>query len=436
MDPRGKRGVGAWRPPAVVLFVAVGLVMFVAAGPQAAWAADGVEPIGISMPAQARGGADVAVGDTALSQIDNPATLSLQPAEHIRFDVTGELFMPRTRWTNPINDTRSNVRHIPIGHAGLSFRRTGPITFGVAFESKAQFASRFRIRPWLLSARRRTIDADMREFSLSFNAAWAATEKLSIGAGVRVEGATSSFKTINGPVWADFGRGRAIGAGFQLGVHYRLLDTVAVGLAYRSPTWFQDLTGDDSTATLAGESRGATLAFLPINLGTGTIDNVRLPQRLAAGVAWEATEWLLLVTEARWINYSASTLNEGTFRFAGPIEWHVDSPVGYRDQWAVMAGAEFKLDEHWRLGTGYHYATNPVHRSELVPTAAMIAQHHATIGLRYEAERWWAGIGYVLGFHNDLSSTWRSGVPLGLDFSRGEIHQTQHSVVVGFGLSW
>src|SRR5687767_8293589 len=61
-------------------------IFLVLQSPTLLMATDGVELLGVSTQAQTRGGADVAVGDTALSQVENPATLSLTPAQLSRFE--------------------------------------------------------------------------------------------------------------------------------------------------------------------------------------------------------------------------------------------------------------------------------------------------------------------------------------------------------------
>lgn len=407
--------------------------------PQSAAGTDGIEPIGISMQSLARGGADVAVGDSALSQIDNPATLTLSPDDAVGLDFAGQLLMPRTRWDGRIDSAPSTIRHIPLGHVGLALPQNERLTLGVAFHSKSQLGTRFRLRHLVMRDLKRRFGSDMRDFALSLNVGYRSTRKLSLGAGVRGELATAEFNTVSGPLTLDFGRGYAVGGGFQLGLHYQALPTLAFGLGYRSPTWFQDLTGRDSEANFAGESEAGTFGRFPIPLGKGTVRNIRLPQRVAAGLAWDATDWLKIVGEARWLNYAGSTFDTTRLRFLipiSPVGILAKTPIGYRDQWVFITGTEFKLSRHWKLGVGYHYATDPIANSTVLPIAANVTQHHLTAGLRYEADKWWIGGGYVLGLENAVRANWRTNTPFGTDYRRGRLEQTQHSVMLGFGFHW
>jgi long-subunit fatty acid transport protein len=211
-------------------------------------------------------------------------------------------------------------------------------------------------------------------------------------------------------------------------MHYQATDTLAFGVGYRSPTWAGDLSG--------GQARASLLGLLPLPLGDANIDTVRLPQRVAAGVGWDVTNWCKLVGEVRWLNYSNSMWNDFTVATSGIVDLRVPMPLGYRDQCVFIAGAEFKLDERWTLGVGYNYGRAPVTAKHLCPIGTVLAEHHASVGLRYARDNWWVGAGYILGFRNSLSGVGVSAIPLGVDYGLSDIEQTQHSLIVGCGFSW
>lgn len=403
--------------------------------PVAAVALDGTEPIGFSMPAMARGGADVAVGDTALSQIENPATLTLNPDHLFRFDTTGQLFMPDTEWNGLLDSSQSSVRHIPLGHAGLAFPVNERISLGLAFYSKAQFRSHYKMRHLLNPWTARRVGADMYDMALALNLGYKVNEKLSVGIGGRAELVTAKFNSINGPTAVDFDRGYTIGGGFQLGALYQVTPTLTAGLGYRSRTWLHDIAGRDRRTLYRSISWLRNYGIPTVRLLNADIEDMMMPQRVAAGLAWDATDRLKLLGETRWINYSDSVLHKAQF-LVGRNGRTIRSPIGYHDQWVLIAGAEYKLDPHWTLAGGYHYATNPVHRNEMNPLTIQIAQHQFTTGLRYQKDNWWAGIGYILGLPETLSRTGHTSIPLGLDYMAIEVRQIQHSITCGFGFSW
>ncbi|MBI4582316.1 MAG: TonB-dependent receptor [Planctomycetes bacterium] len=408
----------------VNLLVAAALLL----SPDLVQATDGLEPIGVSMQSRMRGGADVAVGDSALSQVDNPATLSLSPRGVLSLDEASKFAIVDLRWRGPIDTAESDQKFIHLHNLGLAMPVNDRLTFGLALHSKAGLGTDFNIRNLLIPFIERHVHSDMKNIGVYADAAYKITDKLSLGAGARMEVATSRFGLVLGPAAVDFERGYAYGGGFQLGLHYQATEDLALGLGYRSPTWFNDLSGGSMKASLLG--------VLPVPLGQGSIPDLTLPQRVTAGAAWDITEWFKLIGEVRWIKYSDTTFDSTTVNSNGWIDLRYPFPMGYRDIWAFILGAEFKLNEHWTLGAGYHYLTTPVSRANLVPCVSIPIQHNATIGLRYETKRWWVGGGYVIGFPETLKGTGYSRIPLGIDYGFSEIRQAQHMISMGFGFRW
>lgn len=402
-------------------------MLALAAFPAVAMASDGFEPIGVSMQATARGGADVAVGDTAISQIDNPASLSLRPRHALKLDVANENAFVSNEWNGPLESASSQVRFFPLLNSGISVPINDRLTLGAAVHSRGGFSSRFDARHLLIPFMERRVFSDLKVFTFPVNVAYKITDRLSAGIGFRTEVATARFGTVLGPADVDISRGWAVGGGFQAGLHYQARKDLAFGLGYRSPTWFNDLRGGDAKASLLG--------LLPLELGKADIDMLRLPQRIMLGAAWDVTDRVKLIGETRWINYSSSTLHSTTLAIDGPIDIRYPLPLGYRDQGVFILGSEIKLAERWKLGLGYHYATPNISPSHLFPEGSIIANHHFTLGLRYETPKWWAGAGYLIGLPATLRGNGCSHIPLGVDYGFGSIRQMQQALLVGFGLT-
>ena len=106
--------------------------------------------IDVSTQARGRGGADVAVGDSALSQVDNPATLALRPRDIKQFDFSGQLIFPVVHWDGPFDDADSEIKILPLGNVGVSFPIDDKLTFGLAMHSKAGLAARYSIRHMMI----------------------------------------------------------------------------------------------------------------------------------------------------------------------------------------------------------------------------------------------------------------------------------------------
>ncbi len=367
----------------------------------------------------------MAVGDTALSQIENPASLTLQPR---RLDFAGQLGFPVATWRGPLETVETRKKLIPLASIGFAQPLSDHTTFGLAVHSKAGLGTDYRMRHLLIPWMRRKVGSDMKCLDLQANLGHRLSERWSIGGGVRLGLVQAEFSTVLGPADVDFGAGRTLGAGFQFGVMHRPRDDLTLGFAYRSPTWAGDLKGGQGKASLFG--------LLPIELGGISMPDTSFPQRLAAGAAWDVTQRLKLVGEARWVNYSATSLNSGQIRTNGLVNLSVPWNLGYRDQWALTAGLEYRLAAHWVAGLGYHFATAPLSPDHLLPVGSIISQHHVTTGLRYEAQGWWVGGGYVCALPTRLAGRGNSAFPLGIDYAFSEIEQAQHLVQVGFGFNW
>jgi len=170
---------------------------------------DGVEPIGISTQSLIRGGTDVAIGDSALSQIANPATLMLVPRSA---DASGELLMPSTHWRGVYDTAESSAHCLPLGHAAVALPRSDQLSFGLAAWSKSQLDTRFRLRPVAVPLQKQHTYANMRDFGLGPSVGIRLTDALSLGAGLRFELVTGEFTSLGGPNQIHFGRGYSLGA--------------------------------------------------------------------------------------------------------------------------------------------------------------------------------------------------------------------------------
>jgi long-chain fatty acid transport protein len=400
---------------------------------RAALATDGLEPIGISTQSLLRGGTDVAIGDSALSQIDNPATLTLVPRS---VDASGELLMPRTHWRGMNDSADSSIRCLPLGHIGLVLPDHDHFRFGLAAWSKSQLGASFRLRSAAFPFERRQTRADLRDVGFGLHAAVRVTDALSLGAGLRCEPVTGEFTSLAGPEQIHFGRGYGLGAGYQLGLHYRVTPGLTFGLGYRSPTWFQDVFGNHTSSGLTNDWEVRSPDAPPLHLGRALIDNMVLPQKVSAGVAWEANDRLRLSAEGRWINYENSSMYKARYDIDSSVRARLNSLIGYRDQFAIMVGAEYKLSDRWTVGAGYHHATDPISGRAFLPIADMIVVQHVTAGLTYRKDCWWIGGGYVLGLPSALAASPRTKVLLGFDSVDGEVRQTQQSLFFGCGYRW
>lgn len=390
-----------------------------------AFASDGVEASGVGVKDKGRAGADVAIGDSPLSQFDNPA--SLTNFGEFSMDFGAQFIFPSIHWDLPTGGYDSDARFIPIASAAFAMPITDRWSVGAGLHAKSGLASDFRYRPVLFPWTKREVGADARDVAISLNTAYKITDRWSVGIGGRIELQTATFSQVLGPADLRFEEGYGVGGGFQIGTTYKVCDNVTLGAAYRSPTWFGDI----------GEARAsASLLGLPgLNLGDSRIDDFQLPQKVTFGAAWDALPWLKLTQEFRWLNYENSTLHEMTVRTSQPLPIALNLPLGYRDQWVFITAAEIKLSKHWIWDLGYHYATNPIPRESLNSISSIFTQHHAATGIRYQKDNWWVGVSYIIAFPTTMTAGGNTAIPLGIDYAFGRINEMQNTIIAGAGFS-
>lgn len=388
-------------------------------------ASDGVEASGVGVKDKGRAGADVAIGDSPLSQFDNPA--SLTNFRDFSLDFGAQLIFPSISWDLPTGHYNSEARFIPIASTAVAMPLTDRWSVGFGLHAKSGLASDFRYRPLLFPYTKREVGADARDVAISLNTAYKLTDRWSVGIGGRIELQTATFSQVLGPADLRFDSGYGVGAGFQIGTTYKLTDTVTLGAAYRSPTWMGDVSEAKASVSALG---------LPgIGLGAASIDDFQLPQKVTLGAAWDVLPWLKLTEEFRWLNFKNSTLNEMTVRSSEPLPIAISLPLGYQDQWVFITAAEIKLSKHWILDLGYHFATNPIPRENLNSISSVFTQHHAATGLRYQRDNWWVGASYIIAFPTTMTAGGSTVIPLGADYAFGRVNMMQNTVIIGGGFS-
>ncbi len=161
------------------------------------------------------------------------------------------------------------------------------------------------------------------------------------------------------------------------------------------------------------------------------------PRTASAGIAWHATENLLLEADAKWLNWSDA---DGYEEF----DW--------KDQWVYAVGMQYKDPDGLTLRLGYNYGKNPVRlhknfdlmgttqiQGNTVSNAAYeylriigfpaIAEHHFSFGVGYQfTGSFEAHLGGMCALSNNVSESDASGT---YTFS-SKVRETSYDI----GLIW
>lgn len=235
--------------------------------------------------------------------------------------------------------------------------------------------------------------------------AWAATEKLWLGASFKFGWA--SLAVIPGPFAApDFDPGTgtlfypqagaadgAFGYGFSGGLLYHVNDMIALGGSYTTEQSFSSFQWNSTHANpnLANFGEPRTIEF-----------QLNVPAVAGAGIAVQALPSLLLTGDFKYYFYEDT---EG-FKVPASGVFNPDFSVagfGWENIYSIATGLKLDVSPLVALYGGYNYSQNPVpdQLAMINVPAPAIVQNHATVGLGIRPTRHLEiTLGYYRAFEN------------------------------------
>jgi long-chain fatty acid transport protein len=233
---------------------------------------------------------------------------------------------------------------------------------------------------------------------------YAVSEQLSIGIGPTMTLAHLAVDPLflappndaNGDGFFTYGPGTgtrtAFGGGFQLGTYYITDIGWHLGVAYKSPQWFEPLRYNST------DELGA-----PVHAKF----NFDLPSILSFGAAFTGFDGWVLATDIRYIDYAnADGFGQTGFNPDGSL-----AGLGWRSVMSVSQGIQYELTPWLTLRTGYSFNQNPISDSQAMPNVAstLIIQHWYSLGATY---RWTQNvsstIAYSHGFENTVTGPYQT----------------------------
>lgn len=253
--------------------------------------------------------------------------------------------------------------------------------------------------------------------------AYRITEQLSVGAGFTyviagvelnrrldlsqqtVPGAGLTFQQLGVPLRTDFAEAKisasgATGFGGHFGVQFKATDRVSLGARYLLPVKIEyegdaefeqiptglSLPQNPALDTLAGAPIDAVLLGSGI-FGTGGelgaqsgTTEITMPAQFVAGASFQATNSLALFADYQWSGWSTFDEIVVDLENARDLEQY----EGYSDTHAIRLGAEYALNDAWKVRGGFltHGAAAPDETvTPLLPEASRV---EFTIGLGWQ----------------------------------------------------
>ncbi len=171
------------------------------------------------------------------------------------------------------------------------------------------------------------------------------------------------------------------GFGYNLGLLFKLTDTLSFGAAYRSEVEF-DIDGAD--VKLTGVSPLLSSAF-PNTKGDANVD---LPQQAVAAVAAQLTENLVMEIGLRWEDWDST--DELRVELETPVFFQTSQtiPRDWQSTWTYNIGGQYQLTETMALNAGYLYGQNAVPGSTFEPLIPDSDAHLFCLGTDFSVGQW------------------------------------------------
>lgn len=196
-------------------------------------------------------------------------------------------------------------------------------------------------------------------FDINPNLAWKVNEKLSVGGGISLQYAKAELGMGMGPMQANV-KGDSWAWGWNVGVMFQPVETVRLGLAYRSNISHNA----DGHTTL---NNGLVLT----NIRSDMEVRIKTPDTITFSATWEATDALRLSGTARWSKWSNfHSLDVQNLDLAGTQFSSTVVENNWDDTWFFSVGADYKLNGQWTIRGGVAYDQGPVenqYRMAVIP---------------------------------------------------------------------
>ena len=195
-------------------------------------------------------------------------------------------------------------------------------------------------------------------FDINPNLAWKVNEKLSVGGGISLQYAKAELGMGMGPMQANV-KGDSWAWGWNVGLMFQPVETVRLGLAYRSHI-AHNADGHTTLTNVPGVS----------NLRSDMEVRIKTPDTVTLSATWEATDALRLSGTARWSKWSNfRSLDVRNLDLPGDFGTTVVEN-NWDDTWFFSVGADYKLNGQWTVRGGVAYDQGPVenqYRMAVIP---------------------------------------------------------------------
>lgn len=203
-------------------------------------------------------------------------------------------------------------------------------------------------------------------FDINPNLAWKINDKFSVGGGISLQYAKAELgfgvlPTETTPMVHANVKGDSWAWGWNVGMMFQPVETVRVGLAYRSHI----AHNADGHTTLDINGMDSLTSDMKVRIKT--------PDTITLSATWEATDALRLSGTARWSkwsNFKSLSLDNSDQMVNQIASAHSTITNNWDDTWFFSVGADYKLNGQWTVRGGVAYDQGPVenqYRMAVIP---------------------------------------------------------------------
>ena len=418
----------------------------------AAFATNGMNLEGYGPIATGMGGASMAYDNGTAAVMNNPATLSLMP-EGNRLDVALGFLGPNVKASNDTESASSSANAFYMPAIGWA-HKSGKATYGVGVFAQGGMGTEFGADSYLAHGSGEKVRTEVSVGRLSIPISYEVDEKLILAAAVdyvwagmdvkmalsggqffdlmttRTYGNASGsmVNTLGGAFqpngncgatpcldagqfmnsgWARFdfsdgspftGKAKSQGYGAKVGFVYKATSALTLGATYHSQTELSDMVANGAQLSMKVNGVATTNqdVVIPVS-GKIRVKEFQWPQTIGAGMAYQASDKLLVVFDYKWINWEAvmkglkmtftadDDQGDPTATAFGLGGQQVDATIyqNWKNQNVFMIGAAYKTTPDLTLRAGLNIANNPIPDTYLLALFPAIEKNHVTVGAGY-----------------------------------------------------
>ncbi|MGO9244800.1 MAG: OmpP1/FadL family transporter [Verrucomicrobiia bacterium] len=340
--------------------------------------------------ATAQGNAFIAQADDATAVYYNPAGLTQIHGTEIANG--GDLNFPDDRLKGGGSGTDMHtVSLIPHLYATTDFGLSkSPWRFGIGvnvpFGNESVYSQTVPFRYEITKAA-------MQIFNIQPTAAYQFNEHLSLGAGLNVYDAFTALDShVPNPIPAGAdghfhfdGDGVAVGA--TAGLMWKITPQHTVGFVYRSP--------------FTVNFKGSTDVDIPsvVKASNGGQASIPFPQTIAGGYAFRPVPKLKLEVDVEWTDWQP--LHQLTLHAPGSPADGTVIPFNWMDSFLYEFGAQYDLNQHWKVRGGFIYSDDSVPNGTFTPTVPDSNRYVFSAGFGYTTTRYWIDAVYQYTIADD-----------------------------------